>query len=185
MKKSELKELVRNAAENTNVINAYFRFGAYYYNLIPLIMSDKLFLVINEDDFIFDGYSVFRFKDLTKTKIKNDMCDEILKKEGLISSIVIPDIDISSWKCVFESLKKMKRNIIVEKQTLDGVDSEFVIGRIEKIYKDFAYVWHFDADGVWGDSPIRVPYSQITNVTFGSRYIDIFSKYIDEPPSHE
>lgn len=185
MKKGELKELVRNAAENINIINAYFRFDAYYYNLIPLTMSEKLFLVINEDDFIFDGYSVFRFKDLTKAKIKNDMCDEILKKEGLISNIVIPDIDISSWKCVFESLKKMKRNIIVEKRALDRVDSEFVIGRVEKIYKDFVYVWQFDADGIWEDSPTRVPYSQITNVTFCRRYVDIFSKYIDDPPFHE
>lgn len=185
MKKSQIRELVKSAAENINVINAYFRFDTVYYNLIPLTINDKLFLVINEDDFIFDGYSVFRFKDLTKAKIKNDMCDKILKSEGLTTNVAVPNIDISDWKSVFESLKKMKRNIIVEKQTIDRNDSEFVIGRIEKIYKNFAYVWHFDADGIWDDSPIRVPYTQITNITFGSRYVDTFSKYLDEPPFND
>jgi hypothetical protein len=185
MKKSEIKELVKEAAENIKIINAYFRYDLAYYNLIPLSLNDKLFFVVNEDDFIFDGFSIYRFKDLKKVKIKNDMCDIILKKEGLTSNIVVPNIDISSWKSVFESLKKMKRNIIVEKQTIDGKDSEFVIGRIEKIYKNFAYVWNFDSDGIWDDSPIKVPYSEITNIIFGSRYVDTFSKYISEPPFNE
>ena len=76
----------------------------------------------------------------------------------------------------------MNRNIIVENQTIVPGDSEFVIGRIEKIYKKFVYIRNFDADGIWDDSPIRVPYTEITNVTFASRYVDVFSKYLKEPP---
>jgi hypothetical protein len=183
MKKSDIKKLVKSATENIKIINAYFRYDPNYYNLIPLISNDKLFLVINEDDFIFDGYSIFRFKDLTKVKIKNDMCDKILKEEGLTSTITVPSINIESWKSVFESLKNLNQNIIVEKQSLDDGDYEFVIGRIEKIYKSFAYVWHFDGNGIWGDSPIRVPYSEITNIIFGTRYVETYSKYISEPPT--
>jgi hypothetical protein len=182
MKKSVMKELVKSASEDFKLINAYFRYDTNYYNLIPLTQNDKLFLAINEDDFIFDGYSIFRFKDLTKIKIKNDMCNRILKEEGLTSRIVIPSINVCSWKSVFESLKNMDVNIIVEKRAIDEDDPEFVIGRIDKIYKHFAYVWDFDADGVWQDSPIRVPFAEISNVTFGSRYVDTFSKYIGEPP---
>lgn len=182
MKRSEVKELVKNAKENIKIINAYFRFDKNYYNLIPLTFSDKLLLVINEDDFIFNGYSIFRFKDLTKVRIKNDKCDEILKNEGLTTNITVPNIDIDSWKTVFQSLREMNRNIIIEKQTIDDTDAEFVIGRIEKSYKNFAYVWNFDADGIWDDDPIKIPYSEITNIIFGSRYVDIFSKYIDKPP---
>jgi len=182
MKKSKIKELLIRAEENINVINAYFHFDPAYYNLIPLTSNDKLFLTINEDDFIFDGYSVYRLKDLTKVKVKNDKYDKILKEEGLTSNIVAPSIDISSWKSVFESLNKMGKNIIVEKQTIDDRDSEFVIGRIYEIHKNFAYILHFDANGVWNDSPTKVPYSEITNITFGSRYVDTFSKYIGEPP---
>lgn len=182
MKKSKIKEQVKSASESLKLINAYFRFDTGYYNLIPLTLNDKLFLAINEDDFIFDGYSIFRFKDLTKVKIKNDMCDKILKEEGLTSNIVIPNIDVCDWKSVFESMKEMNINIIVEKRAIDEDDSEFVIGRINKIHKHLAYVWHFDADGVWQDSPIRVPFAEVTNIKFGSRYVDIISKYVGEPP---
>ena len=183
MKKSDIKELIKIAAENFNVVNACFWFNENYYNLIPLTSSDKLFFSINEDDFIFDGYGIFRFKDMIKVEIKNDLCDIILKNEGLTSNIVIPNIDISNWKTVFESLRCINKNIIIENQ-IDGIDEdeELVVGRIEKIYKNFAYVWIVDADGIWDDSPIRVPYSGITNITFGSRYVDIFSKYLTEPP---
>jgi len=182
MRKSEIKDLVKSATENINIINAYFCFDTAYYNLIPLTSNDKLFLSINEDDFIFDGYSIYRFKDLLKVKIKNDMCVKVLKDEGLLSNIFIPSIDIGNWKSVLEGLNDLNKNIIIEKRSLDDEDSEFVIGRIDKIYKTFAYFWQFDANGVWQDSPIKVPYSAITNIKFGSRYVDIFSKYISEPP---
>jgi hypothetical protein len=113
------------------------------------------------------------------------MCDKILWSEGLTTNIAIPGINICNWKTVFESLKHMNKNIIIEKRTIDGKDEQFVIGRIEKIYNNFAYVWNFDADGIWDDSPIRVPFSEITNIKFGSRYADVFSKYVGEPPLHQ
>ena len=56
MKKSEIKELVKSASDNKKIINAFFRYDPYYYkNIIPLMTNDKLFLVINEDDFILAG----------------------------------------------------------------------------------------------------------------------------------
>lgn len=58
-------------------------------------------------------------------KIKSDMCDKILKEEGLTSNIEVPSVDISSWKSAFESLKTLDKNIIIEKQTIDGKNSEF------------------------------------------------------------
>lgn len=182
MKKSKIIELLKSATENTNIINVHFDFDVNYYNLIPLTSNDNLFLSINEDDFIFDGYSVYRLNDIVRVKIKNDFCDKILLEEGLTTNITIPSIDINNWKSVFESLAPMNKNIIVEKQTIDPKHSKFVIGRIHEIHKKYAYVWNFDANGEWNDYPTRVPYSEITNVEFGSRYVETFSKYVEEPP---
>lgn len=56
-----------------------------------------------------------------------------------------------------------------------------MIGKIGKIHKSFAYVWNFDADGVWDESPVKVTYSEITDIIFGSRYVETFSKYVGEP----
>lgn len=183
MTKTKIKEIIKSAIEGVNVVNAYFRFAAYYYNLIPLAYNERLFLAVNEDDFIFDGYSIFRFKDLKKVKVKTDMCDLILKNEGLTAKISIPEVDISSWQSIFESLQRMNKNIIVEKQRIDLKESEFYIGRIERVYKHFFYLRHFDADGVWDEQPTKINYSEITNVVFDSRYVNIFSKYLSEPPA--
>ena len=166
MTKTEIKALVKDAEENAMICNIFFSYDHFYENLIPLESNDRLFLSANEDDFILDGYTIRRFKDVLKAKIKRDMCDQILKKEGWIKNLKTPDVDIASWKTVLESLKRINKNVIIEKETLEEKNDEFVIGRVEKIYKDFAYVWNFDADGIWGDNPIRVPYSEITSVTF-------------------
>ncbi len=181
MTKAEIKESINKCEKQLKVCNVYFRYDHYYWNLIPLKSNDKLFLSVKEDDFILNGYTVRRFKDLTKVKAKEDMCDKILRLEGIIESLHVPLIDISDWKAVFESLKSVGRNIIVEKESLNEDKCEFVIGRIEGIFNRFAYVRHFDADGIWQDEPYRIPYSEITSVTFSSRYVDTFSKYIEEP----
>lgn len=181
MTKQEIKEIVKQAAAKKKVANVFMRYNENYYNLIPLLVSDKLFLAINEDDFIFDGYRISRFVDVKKVRVKNDKCDQIIEEEGLLSTIKIPDIKVDTWKSAFEGLKNLGRNIIIEKETADGIDDEFTIGRIQKIYKDFVYVIHFDADGIWQDEPYKIKYSDITSVTFENRYVTVFSKYISEP----
>ena len=109
------------------------------------------------------------------------MCDQIIEKERLFSAVKIPDVNVDTWKSAFEGLKALDRNVIVEKETADGTNDEFTIGRIQKICKDFVYVLHFDADGIWQDKPYKIKYSDITSVTFESRYVTVFSKYISKP----
>jgi hypothetical protein len=142
-----------------------------------------LFLGAAEDDFILDGYAVRRFRDITKAEIKNDICLDINIKEGVVDKIVVPDVDITSWETIFISLQKIGRNIIVEDESLDD-DSQFAIGRIEAVYKNFIYLRHFDGDGIWQDAPYKIPYKTITSVSFGTRYVDIFSKYLGNLPDN-
>ena len=87
-------------------------------------------------------------------------------------------MDLSDWYSVFLSLQKMGKNIIVEKESLDDDEWEFAIGRIEKVLKNKVLFRHFDADGIWQDEPYEILFSQITTVTFGSRYVEVFSKYV-------
>jgi hypothetical protein len=36
----------------------------------------------------------------------------------------------------------------------------------------------FDADGIWDEEPTEILFSNVTSVTFGSRYVEVFSKYV-------
>lgn len=182
MTKTKIKEIVNSSINQRNLCRMFFRYDINYRYYYPLISNDKLFLGTEEDDFILDGFSIRRFVDLRKLQIKNDKCNEILRREGIVESIQTPSIDITSWETVFNSLKRLNKNIIVEKESLDEKEWELAIGRIDKVFKSFVYVYHFDADGIWQDEPVKIPYTGITTVSFGTRYVDIFSKYIDEPP---
>lgn len=185
MKKTEIKEIINIGLTQKKLCRVFMRYAAgYFYYCFPLIVSDKLFLGVAEDDFILNGYRIRRFKDVTKVQIKDDMCNKILELEGIIDNITTPNIDLTNWEAVFKSLQQQNDNVIVEKESLDDEEQEYVIGRIEKVYKKFAYVRHFDADGIWQEAPYRVPYSEITSVTFASRYVDVFSKYLTALPDN-
>ena len=182
MKKSKIKSIINGSIDQRNLCRMYFRYDAYYWYFFPLITSDKLLLGAKEEDFLIDGYSIRRFIDVTKVQIKEDKCIEILKNEGISSGIQIPNIDISTWETVFSSLQKTNKNIIVEKENIKEDETEYVIGRINKVYKKFVYIYHFDADGIWHEKPYRILYSAITSVSFGTRYVETFSKYLEELP---
>ena len=184
MKKYEIKATIKDNEKNLKLYNAFFRYDPNYWNLIPLKSGDDLFLSAKDDDFILDGFTVRRFKDLVKVELVDSKYTEILKIEKVTEGLTVPFIDLSSWQTVFDSLELLGNNIIVEKESLDKDEWEFAIGRIERIYNKFVYVRHFDADGIWQDEPLKIPYTQITSVTFASRYVDVFSKYLGPLPEN-
>ena len=40
---------------------------------------------------------------------------------------------------------------------------------------------YFDADGIWQENPVKIRFKDIKSVEFGSRYVDVFSKYVLKP----
>ena len=178
MKKSEVIELINLALKKNGMCNIFFKYNHHYSYQFPLKTSDKLFLSANEDDFIIDGFSIRRFCDIKKIEIKNDKCVEIIKSEGVLDNLLVPEIDITDWYNTFLSLSKLDINIIVEKESLNDDECEFAIGKIVKVLKTKVVFNHFDADGIWQEDYCEIPYSQITSVTFASRYVDVFSKYV-------
>ena len=115
MKKIEIIELINMAVKSKEMCRIFFKYNYYYSYHFPLITSDKLFLSANEDDFIIDGFTVRRFCDVKKLEIKNDKCVEIIKYEGVLADIKVPEIDITDWYNTFLSLSKLNINIIIEK----------------------------------------------------------------------
>lgn len=181
MAKSEMKAIVNRCTEQRMLCRMTFRYDLNYFYCFPLLSNEKLFLGVEEDDFMLDGYSIRRYTDLTKAEINEDKkIMEILRCEGIIGQITTPDVNISNWETVFTSLQKLHRNIIVQRESLKEEERQFVIGSIERVFRKFAYVRHFDANGVWEDEPDKILYTQITSVSFGTRYVDTFSKYLTD-----
>ncbi len=178
MKKSEIKDIISCAIEPRNLCRVFLKYDHNYRYYFPLAVSDRLFLAANEDDFILDGFTVRRFCDVKKVEIKNDKCIEIIRTEGILDKMSVPDVDVTDWHSVFESLSRLDINIIIERESLLDDEQEFAIGKIEKVLKSKLIFKDFDADGIWQSNYYEIPFSKITSVTFSSRYIEVFSKYV-------
>ncbi len=178
MKKHEIIDLFQKSIEQKPLVRLYMKYDAYYTYWFPFAASKKLFLAAKEDDFIINGFSIRRFSDVKKFELKNDRCVEILKAEKVLDDVIAPDIDLTDWYSAFLSLQKLEKNIIVEHESLNDDEWEFWIGRIVKVCKTKVIFRHFDADGKWHVEPYEIPFSEITSVTFDSRYVSVFSKYV-------
>ena len=178
MKKAEMIELLQHSAEQKPLLRLFLKYDAYYTYWFPFGASKKLLLGAKEDDFIIDGFSIRRISDIKKVEFKDDKCVEILKAEKVLDRICAPEIDLSDWHSAFLSLQKLEKNIIIEHESLEEKDWDYWIGRIEKVLKTKVVFRHFDADGIWQEEPYEIPFSRITSVTFDSRYVTVFSKYV-------
>lgn len=179
MKKREMIELFRQSVDTKPLTRLYLNYDAYETYWFPLGASEKLFYVLKEDDFIINGFSIRRFCDLKKIEIKDDKkYNDILKAEKIFDGVIVPDIDLTNWHSVFMSLYRIGNNIIIEHESLIEEEWEYYIGKIEKVLKTKVLFRHFDAEGNWQDEFYEIPFSRITSVTFDSRYVNVFSKYV-------
>ena len=146
--------------------------------VFPLATNEKLVLCANEEEFILNGYSIRRFRDIKKAQCEVDKIFSMVKSEGIIEQLVTPKIDMMDWQTIFTSLKEQNKNIIVENEKAEEDDYSFVIGRIIKATKTKVIMQHFDSDGIWEEELYEIPYNKITSVSFDTRYVNVFSKYL-------
>lgn len=175
MKKQEKLDVIRQGISDTLICRCYFAYDPSYFYYYPNAVNDKFILGQEEDDFILDGYCIRRISQLTKVEIKDDKCNEINRLFGLTNQIIDPEIDMSSWQSIFESLIRLDTYIEIE----DAINEQFAIGVIEKIFKDRLLFRLFDADGIWDDDVWEIRYSQITSVKWGTRYAEHWKRYLE------
>ena len=94
--------------------------------------NEKLFLSSVEADFDFCGYHIGKFSNIDTVDVrdKGDSLFDITEAEGVSKYLEIPDIDLSDWKTVFESLQKRGGYIIVKDEKDYGSEYSFVIGNL-------------------------------------------------------
>lgn len=178
MKKSDIKLLINNSIEQRQLCRIKFDYDDNTWFVFPLATNEKLFLCANEEEFILNGYSIRRFRDIEKVQYEVDKIFSMIKSEGVIEQVITPKVDMTDWKTIFSSLKEQNKNIIVENEKAEEDEYSFVIGRIIKATKTKVVMQHFDADGIWEEELYEIPYNKITSVSFDTRYVNVFSKYL-------
>ena len=164
-----------NQIKLKELVKVYFKYSNNSYSLLPLQINNKYMLCANEYDFMHDGYTIRRLEDIDEIQIDSKY-QEIVKAEKIFEHIQTPNVKIDNWKDIFTSLYNFNENIIIETESLNN--GTFYIGKIEKIMNNSLIFKTFDNNGVWDESSDTIKYIDITSVTFKSRYINVFSKYL-------
>lgn len=175
MKKQEKLDIIGQAILEPAICRCFFTYESGYRYYYPNAVNDKFFLGQEEDDFLLDGYCVRKLSQLKKVEIKDDKCNEINQLFGVADGVRMPEVDISSWQTIFDSLLRLDTYIEIE----DAVNEQYAIGVIEKVLKDRVYFRAFDADGVWDEDGLEIRYSQISSVQWDTRYARYWKRYLE------
>lgn len=164
-----------NQIKPNELLRVYFKYSNNSYSLLPLKVNDKFMLCATDDVFMHDGYTIRRLEDIDEIRVY-EKYQQMVKAEKIFDNIQTPDVKIDSWKDIFTSLYNLKENIIIECENMN--ENSFYIGKIEKIM-DYGFTFRcFDSNGKWDERSDVINYLHITSVTFKSRYINVFSKYL-------
>lgn len=181
MKKQEKIETLQQGINKCLLCRCYFTYDDNYFYYYPHAVNERFMLGREEDDFSLDGYSIRKLSQLKKVELKNDKCNEINRMLGVTEQLMDPQIDIGSWQSIFEDLKGLNTYIIIENEN----NGQFAIGMIEKLLRNKVIFKRFDADGEWETDGIEIPFSQITSVTWNSRYIKGWKYYFENQKLNE
>ena len=146
--------------------------GDCYVNYFPVKVNEKFFLGAMEDDFQLDGFKICPIDRIKKVQPRDGKCLDINICEGVVDQLYTPNVSMTGWKQIFRSLQRMNRYVMVD------TENSLYVGAVVLIKKHSVILKQFDADGVWQDEPVKIRFKDIQSVTFGSRYVDVFSKYV-------
>ena len=141
--------------------------------------SSAFILLQTTDDFALNGYAIFPIDTVVELRHnKHDkFYDEIMKRENLKEKIGIPfNIDLSTWKTLFQTLKKTKLTVTIECEEphLDY----FCIGSLNQVGEKKVSSFYFSPDGIIDEKPTVTEYINITKVSFDDRYANVLTKYL-------
>jgi len=147
-----------------------------------IVDFSKDFVVIQEcDDFRLLGFNILPIKDFKSIRFNNNdkYYDKIMSLENEKENIGIKTkVDLSDWKNIFKSLRKNKKNVIIECENPEI--GTFTIGPIKRITDKNVFIQHFNASGFFDEKLTKIGFENITKIIFDDRYIDVFSKYTRE-----
>ena len=83
---------------------------------ISMISTTNLYSGRKKTTLNLTGIQSVKLTNCKKAEIKNDICEEINRLNGVAGQIKAPGIDISSWQSIFNSLRECGEWAIVENE---------------------------------------------------------------------
>ena len=177
MNKTDKVTLMKNSIGTYNLCRCQLTYSQNDQLLYILDISEKFYFGIEDRDFLLDGFQIRKISDLKKVEIRDDLNIKISRELKLLDGVVKPEVNLSSWKTIFQSIKALNVFMIIENEKANNEDNFFHLCRIKDIKDSYVIISSVDADGIWYDD-IKIPYSKITNVMFNDRYSKTWQQYL-------
>lgn len=177
-------EKIKNHHDNKKYCQIKRRVGKESYeqsNGYIVDYSDNFVLMHEVSDFMPIGYLIFTIQSIKGIKCSNGSkyYDKIIHLEGIIDRIGNKHKpNLSSWACIFQSIKKSGFNVMVENEDPD--DETLDIGPITKVTTTAVYLRYFDTKGFLREKSNKIVWEFITIAKFDDIYINTYSKYLRE-----
>ncbi len=141
---------------------------------VPLAYSSALVLVALYTDFQLDGYQVVRLRDISgiQADARTHFHERILAAEQVQPLMVSPDLSIADFPSLLAELYARDIPVIVQSDS-GGI----LLGPIAKAGKNKLRVRYIDAEGRADTEVTRIAYEDIASVCFGTRYLDMVTRY--------
>jgi hypothetical protein len=158
--------------------------GEPTHNGFVLGLGRDLVLLHQFHDFYPEGYAVLRVDDIKQVRSgKHErFWETMLRGEGLMRQVGITDeVPLDDFRSLLADFQIHGRYIIIECESKEAADDDYLIGRILILGDKTVSIMHFDSLGNWYDEPAVVAYDDITKVQFECPYMRI-TKYLGKPP---
>ena len=148
------KDLLQKAMQQKNMMVLYRdELVAPEYAGVPVAVENELVVLQRQTNFVLDGYCALRTGDITEAEQMDDVpfLKKVMAGEKLYDAVKAPDFSCRGWQ-----------------ELLEGIMAQ---------YGGYLTMKRVDALGNWLSDPLVLPLDDVTLVSFGDRYLEIFRKY--------
>lgn len=149
------------------------------YRFLPLNMSETLVYLIKDGDPAAQGYSIRSLEAIERVTVEDESMETAPKEEDK-DEMSVPEVDLTDWPSVFQSLGKLGQVVVVESEELIKRDGSYAIGKIEKVGRKHIGISYYGPDSAWANKKWKIPYEEVTCVTTESCYTEVLSSYAPE-----
>ena len=164
------KDLLQKAMQQKNMMVLYRdELVAPEYAGVPVAVENELVVLQRQTNFVLDGYCALRTGDITEAEQMDDVpfLKKVMAGEKLYDAVKAPGFACRSWQELLEGME------------CEGNPEEslYFLGRLMKVDSRYLTMKRVDALGNWLSDPLVLPLDDVTLVSFGDRYLEIFRKY--------
>lgn len=174
------KDLLQKAMQQKNMMVLYRdELVAPEYAGVPVAVENELVVLQRQMNFVLDGYCALRTGDITEVEQMDDVpfLKKVMAGEKLYDAVKAPDFACRGWQELLEGIMAQYGGWAAVECEGNPEESLYFLGRLMKVDSRYLTMKRVDALGNWLSDPLVLPLDDVTLVSFGDRYLEIFRKY--------